>query len=204
MKRLTPATVDALVLTKLHAKSPQLQKESWDYTGGYARRFKDAITSQMAIAQSKRCAYCGSRLLGEEHHRDHIAPKESHPEFTFIPSNLVLACYYCNSECKGTTDTISIKSADYSNCSFRIIHPIIDEPSDHIQFTGGEKQILVQVVAGSAKGTATVTMFRLDSPELTKQRAKDADYDDDLEHLPGNWKDGFICAATVKLKMKVR
>lgn len=204
MKKLTAATVDALVLSKLHAKSAELQAKTWNYTSGYARRFKDAITSQMSTAQSNRCAYCGSRLLGDEHHRDHIAPKESHPEFTFIPSNLVLACYYCNSECKGTTDTISTKSADYSNCSFSIIHPIFDEPSDHIQFTGGENEILVRVVAGSTKGPATVTMFHLDSPELTKQRAKDALLDNDLDHLPGKWRDGFVFATTAALKMKIR
>ncbi len=204
MKKLTPATVDASVLTKLHAKSPQLQKKSWGYTDGYPQKFKDAITTQMAIAQSNRCAYCGTRLLGEEHHRDHIAPKKKHPEFTFIPANLVLACYYCNSECKGEAETISAKSTDYSNCTFRIVHPILDEPSDHIQFAGGEDKILVQVVPGSTKGTATVTMFHLDSPELTKQRAKDVFFDKDLDHLPGKWRDGFVFANTARLKMKVR
>lgn len=137
MKKLTPATIEPALLAKLHAKSPALQQKTWDYSSGRARAFKDAITEQMLVIQSVRCAYCGSRLHGTRHHRDHIAPKESHPEFTFLPENLVLACYTCNSDYKRAADTIITKSKIYAYCTFSIIHPHFDEPSDHIQFVGG-------------------------------------------------------------------
>lgn len=204
MKKLASATIDAALLTKLHAKTPEKQRVSWDYTRGYARTFKDAITSQMITIQSNRCAYCGSRLHGTKHHRDHVAPKETYPEFTFFPANLVLACYYCNTDCKGAFDTVATKNADYEKCIFKIIHPQLDNPGDHIQFVGGVNMILVQIVDGSAKGTATVALFHLDSPEMTKQRAKDAEFDDDLEHLPGRWREGFIHVRAAHLKMKIR
>lgn len=203
MKKLSPAKIDTELLKRLHAKPADKQAKSWTYTNGDPREFKDNLTLQMLTNQSSRCAYCGRKLTERKPHRDHIAPRESHPEFTFIPLNLVLACFCCNTECKGASDTVSAKSADYSKCSFSIIHPFLDDPADHIQFTGGEDAILVQVVAGSSKGTATVTMFRLDSPELTKERAKNVLLDHDLDHLPGKWRDGFVFANANALKMKL-
>lgn len=204
MKKLSPAVVDAQVLLKLHAKSPIKQRATWDYTKGYARQFKDAITAQLINTQSRRCAYCGIRLRGELQHRDHVAPKEAHPEYTFLTVNLVLACYHCNTECKGRTDTILTKHADYANCTFSIIHPYYDEPGDHIQFVGGQNKILVKVVTGSLKGRETVRLFRLADVEITKQRAKDAMFDSDLEYLPGPWRNGFQYVDQRKLKMKIR
>ena len=204
MKKLKAAEIDDNVLQKLQRKTPEMQRKSWDYTRGHSRTFKNSITAQMIPIQSTRCAYCGSRLHGTKHHRDHIAPKESHPEFTFVPSNLVLACYHCNTDCKGTTDTVSNKNPEYSKCLFTIVHPYFDEPSNHIAFVGGINSILIQVVNGSAKGKATIGLFHLDSPEMTKQRAKDAMFDNDLEHLPGKWWNGFRYIATANIKMKLR
>jgi len=204
MKKLTPAKIEVELLEKLQKKTPKKQQQSWDYTSGHSRAFKDAITAQMILIQSTRCAYCGSRLHGSKHHRDHIAPKESHPEFTFVPSNLVLACYHCNTDCKGATDTVSVKDTDYLKCLFTIVHPHFDEPSHHLEFVGGINSILIQVVNGSSKGKTTVGLFHLDSPEMTKQRAKDAMFDDDLEHLPGKWTDAFQYIPTANIKMKLR
>ena len=203
MKKLQPAIIEQGVLDKLHAKTPQKQRDSWGYTRGYAGKFKSGITEQLLRNQSRRCAYCGSRLRGEHPHRDHIAPKESHPEFTFLPSNLVLACYYCNTECKGAYDSVDGKAAAYSKCTFRIVHPYLDEPSEHIEFVGGEKEILIRVTNDSAKGRETIRLFKLTSPEISKQRAKDALFDEDLEHLPGPWQGALEDALQMKLAPKV-
>ena len=85
---------------------------------------------------------------------------------------------------------------------FWLDDPYFDEPEKHIQFVGGSMEILVQVVTGSGKGTETVRMFRLDSPEMTKQRAKDALVDSDLDHMPGPWRDAFEFLATANIRMK--
>lgn len=204
MRKLTPAVIDAALLARLYAKTPELQSKSWEYTAGYSRTFKDELTRQLVVNQSRRCAYCGSRLLGTKHHRDHIAPKEVHPEFTFYPSNLVLACYHCNTDCKGATDTVNMKQATYDKCGFVIIHPYFDEPSEHIEYVGGIDEILIQVVNGSLKGHATIAMFRLDSTDMTSQRAKDALFDKDLEHLPGQWRDTLVIGLAANIKTKLR
>jgi len=204
MKRLTPAIIAPDLLAKLHAKSPALQRKSWKSSRGHARVFKNAITAQMLVIQSTRCAYCGSRLHGTKHHRDHIAPKESHPEFTFLPENLVLACYTCDSDYKWTVDTIVTKDAAYANCTFSIIHPHFDEPSDHIQFISGVGGLLVQVVPGSTKGRATVDMFHLDSPERTIQRIMVAALESDVEFLGDKWRNGFEAALAANIKMRMR
>jgi uncharacterized protein (TIGR02646 family) len=204
MKRLSPANIDAEVLAMLHANPAEKQAQMWKYTNGDPRKFKDQITSHLTTNQSRRCAYCGLRLLGAKHHRDHIAPKESHPEFTFVSANLVLACYHCNTDRKDTQDTVSAKNAEYSNCLFTIVHPYFDEPTQHFEFVGATEKILIQVVNGSAKGTETIRMFDLASPEMSKQRAKDALIDTDLEHLPGNWQEGFLQATIVRLQTKFR
>jgi uncharacterized protein (TIGR02646 family) len=204
MKKLTPATIAPALLAKLHAKSPALQQKSWGYSRGHSRIFKDAITAQMLVIQSTRCAYCGSRLHGTKHHRDHIAPKESHPEFTFLPENLVLACYTCNSDYKLAADTIATKAAAYANCTFLIIHPHFDEPTDHIHFVPGIGGLLIQVIPGSLKGRATVDMFRLDSPERTKQRIMDAAFESDLDYLPGPWRSAVESTVWANLKVKLR
>jgi uncharacterized protein (TIGR02646 family) len=207
MRQLTPAIIDAQLLAKLHAKSAEKQRNMWAYTRGHARSFKDAITTQMVIIQHRRCAYCGGKLPGDELTRDHIAPKEHHPEFTFFPENLVLACTYCNTECKKATDTITVKQAVYANCTFLIIHPHFDNPDNHITMVGGTDKILIKVVNGSAKGRETVRMFRLASPERTKRRAEDAATakdQNDIAHLPGRWREGFEWVQNSKLGIKFR
>lgn len=204
MKQITSAVIDDDLLDALHRYDPERQKDMWKNSNGNPRKFKDDLTLQLLFHQSRRCAYCGIRLREKSPARDHIAPKESHPEFTFIPANLVLACFFCNSECKGTEDTVALKNAVYENCSFTIIHPIFDKPSDHIHFVNGNTKLLIKVVPGSLKGRETVKMFRLADAEIAKQRAKDAKDDDDLEHLPGKWRAAFDQAVIAKLKLKYR
>jgi uncharacterized protein (TIGR02646 family) len=207
MIKLTPATIDAALLLKLHVKTPEKQRSMWDYTRGYARTFKDEITTQMATIQNRRCAYCGSKLSGDELTRDHIAPKEHYPQFTFFPANLVLACTFCNTECKKATDTVTVRDAVYENCTFLIIHPQLDEPTDHITFVGGVDKILIKVLNGSPKGRETVRIFRLASPDRTKRRAEDAataKEEQDIAHMPGRWRDSFIWVQKAKLGIKFR
>lgn len=190
MKRIAAAVVGQADVNALQAYSPARQSKMWENTTGRPRRFKDELTTDLLQKQSRRCAYCCDRLKGEQPHRDHIAPKgiNLHPEFTFEVRNLVLACYYCNSERKGEIDTVSVKSPQYADCQFTIVHPILDDPAEHLQFVGHREDILIQAVNGSVKGQATIVLFDLASADRSKQRVKDALVDQDVGYLQGRWK----------------
>ncbi len=190
MKKIAAAVVSQADVVALQAYPPARQSRMWGNTAGRPRRFKDELTTDLLQKQSHRCAYCCNRLMGEQPHRDHIAPKglNLHPEFTFEVRNLVLACYYCNSERKGETDTIAVKSPQYASCQFTIVHPILDDPEDHLKFVGHRGDILIQAVSGSVKGQMTIDLFDLASAHQSKARAKDALFDQDVGHLQGRWK----------------
>jgi uncharacterized protein (TIGR02646 family) len=204
MRRLNPATIEATLLARLHSHPSEHQKKIWEYTGGDPREFKDSLTTQLRTEQNRRCAYCGRRLIETKTHRDHIAPKETYPEFTFVPLNLVLACYHCNTDRKGTTNTISVRSNVYRDCVFTIIHPYLDDPQQHIEFVGGDLKLLIKVVNDSAKGTATIELFGLADTEMALQRFKDGVFDKDTEHLPGNWKQQVLQMAFDNIKPQLR
>lgn len=190
MKKITAAVVNQADVTVLQGYPASRQSKMWKNTSGRPRRFKDELTTDLLTKQSYRCAYCCNRLLGEQPHRDHIAPKGAnlHPEFTFEARNLVLACYYCNSERKGETDTVVAKSLQYALCQFTIVHPILDDPEEHLQFVGHRGEILIQTVNGSVRGQTTIDLFDLASANQSKARAKDALFDEDVAHLQGRWK----------------
>lgn len=190
MKKITPAVVNQADVTVLQAYPAARQSSMWENSSGRPPRFKAELTADLLIKQSSRCAYCCTLLRETKPHRDHIAPKGAkfHPEFTFEVKNLVLACFYCNTERKGETDTVSAKAPQYESCQFSIVHPILDDPERHLKFVGHRGNILIQTVDGSAKGQTTIDLFDLASPELAKGRAKDALFDDDVAHLQGRWK----------------
>ncbi|MCX5576830.1 hypothetical protein [Kaistia terrae] len=171
----------------------------WKRRDGRYKIFKDSITTTMLAAQSKRCAYCGTRLFEKRPHRDHIAPKSPHYRWTFWPANLVLACYCCNVDCKGETDTVAAAASSYRRTTFSIVHPFFDDPADHLNFGVADRAILISPKNGSAKGAETIRLFNLMDPERAKERAKDVLLDDDIQHLQGVTRDLFI-AATEELR----
>ncbi|WP_415287921.1 retron system putative HNH endonuclease [Brevundimonas sp. S1H14] len=190
MRKLKPAAVSFAVSRKLRKLTPADQAAAWATGGHGAKKFKAEISKHLKKSQNNRCAYCGTRFHGSKPHRDHIAPKgvTLHPEWTFHCRNLVLACYDCNSDRKGEFDTVVTKSSFYRQIKFNIVHPYLDEPSDHLAFTGYRISVLVHPVNGSQKGAKTIELFHLDDPLRTKERAKDALLDEDVEHLQGKWK----------------
>lgn len=51
------------------------------------------------IEDFDECPYCG---ISEPKTLDHYLPKESYPEFSVFPANLIPICHVCNSSYKGT------------------------------------------------------------------------------------------------------
>jgi uncharacterized protein (TIGR02646 family) len=196
MKKLDFPNFDRLIVKKFRSKviDTATAQAHWNRNYGLYRAFKANITSTMKVAQSNRCAYCGTRLHEERPHRDHIAPKSPYYQWTFWPINLVLACYCCNVDCKGEDDTVDVLAPTYRRTTFKIVHPFLDDPADHLEFGLDDKSILINAKNGSAKGAATIEMFNLMEPERAKERAKDLLLDDDVEHLLGLTRDLFLAA----------
>jgi len=121
------------------------------------------------------CSYCGLKLGGTSNGElDHIAPKSSHPEFTFVLENITVACHLCNSTSKkGRFDTISDKKSVYDQCEFCIIHPYFDNPSDHIEFLNKDNSVIIQVKNNSTKGRNTISHFNLNEPRMTFLRTQE-------------------------------
>lgn len=197
MKKLSVPPFDRNAVRFLRSKLsdvPTAQK-LWKRSDGKYKAFKDNVTRTMLAEQSRRCAYCGSRIFEKRPHRDHIAPKSLHHSWTFWPTNLVLACYCCNVDCKGETDTVAVVASSYRRSGFTIVHPFFDDPADHLNFGVADKAILISPKNGSAKGAETIRLFNLMDPERAKERAKDVLLDDDIEHLHGVTRDLFLAAA---------
>jgi uncharacterized protein (TIGR02646 family) len=203
MIQIKPPNIDRVLLARLNALTRAEKYRKWPQNSGDPGRFKKAITKQLIKRQKRRCAFCGTRLFGEEDPRDHIAPKAKHKEFTFEPRNLVLTCYPCNSICKKSQDTIVRKKKQYGRCTFSIVHPYLDVPSDHIDYVPGcPGEILIQKVGGSQKGENTIMMFKLDSGNRTKERALNAQAGEDIDYLGNNWQAGYIALLRAGLRMK--
>lgn len=190
MKKIVPPSIPAPSVRSLKQMliSQDDANRLWKRTNGAVGVFKLTLTSQLKIRQGRRCAYCGTHLFEEFPHRDHIAPKTPHFYWTFWPTNIVLACYACNTDRKKTTDTVAQLQPSYRRTTFTIVHPYHDNPADHLNFTGHRGKILISARNGSAKGLETIRLFDLMSPERAKQRAKDALLDDDVSHLNGRWR----------------
>ncbi len=164
-------------------------KDPWSGGTKLTKEFKKDVTALLLVEQSKRCAYCGGRLFEKRPHRDHIAPKEKYRKWMFWPENLVLACFACNTDSKATFDPVVTEGATYRLTEFSIVHPYLDEPTDHINYAADGLSILISPVNNSPKGLKTIQLFGLTDPERAKQRAKDLLLDSDANHLYGNFKD---------------
>jgi len=196
MKKLDVPAFDRAIVKLLRSKigDTATAQKHWKRNYGYYLTFKENVTTTMKVAQSNRCAYCGTRLHEKRPHRDHIAPKNPYYKWTFWPINLVLACYCCNVDCKGEFDTVDFLSKSYSRTIFKIVHPFLDNPDDHLDFDLADKAILVRPKNGSAKGAKTIELFDLMEPERAKERAKDLLIDDDVGHLHGVTREMMLAA----------
>lgn len=143
---------------------------------------KNRIREQLTATQTK-CSYCGLKLYGTSKGEiEHIAPKATsfrHPEFTFTLQNLTFACHWCNtSEKKGTKDTIKVKNAVYTDCEFNLVHPYLDDPEEHYEWTDNRLELLIQIRNNSAKAKFSIEMFKLDTLEMNEHRAKQIRYEE--------------------------
>lgn len=166
------ATVDAALHQTFEAIAEDDRSVEWTRGTVAVKQFKAAVMAHGKVVQNSRCVWCelpigdvGRRSI----HRDHIAPKGLHSRWTFEPLNIALACEYCNGfAVKGDLDTVAVPGATYQTSSFRIVHPYLDTPSDHITYSTGEQ---VVIEGRTPRGKWTIEKLRLDNPVITKERA---------------------------------
>lgn len=174
MKKLKVPNYDSNTVANLQNYAiTSKAKDPWNQGKPLTKTFKSEVTRLLKIEQDKKCAYCCGRLHEKNPARDHIAPWSLYGKWMYLPENLVLACFSCNTDMKKTYDPILNEDEDYSKCEFSIIHPYLDDPQKHITFQNDKTSVLIQTVNGSSKGSSTITLFNLASPERSKQRAGD-------------------------------
>lgn len=145
----------------------------WDLTTPEMKTFKTCLLKDLKVLQDNRCAYCGLGLTRVLVDREHFVAKgkpENKPQFMFCPENLFAACAYCNRILKGRKKIIASYNDDYSQCSFKIIHPLYDCAANEIFFDQNSKGDFVIIQALTQKGLATIRLFDLDSPAITVKR----------------------------------
>lgn len=165
-----------------------LALNSWDSKRGCIIMLKENLNTHFDIHQRECCCYCG--LLYDRTGRgeiDHIAPKGTYPQFSFHHFNLAKSCQLCNSSSmKHTYDSIATVNANYENCTFTIVHPYLDDHSQHYRWRYGVLNVLISVHNGSTKAQESIRLFELASEKRTQARARERNQKrlDDLFNLP--------------------
>lgn len=162
-----PTAEEKKAITELEGKG--LVACNWGSRKKYIKSFKDHLKQDMYYKQNKRCAFCRMQasIASGAMHCEHIVYKNKHPQWIFHPENLCLACLTCNS-CKGTTEVLADpKTSTYPTASegFKIIHPLYDKYSEHIELLGG-----VLYKGKTAKGIFTINTCHLYRVELAEER----------------------------------
>lgn len=146
-----------------------LVASDWDSGKAQIKSFKKNLRDDMYEKQNKLCAYCRIHVPKAcvPLHREHIVYKDEHPQWMFLPENLCIACHTCN-EYKGTTEVLQNpqkKSYPKTSNGFKIIHPLYDKYSDHIELIGD-----VLYSGKTDKGRFTINTCHLYRVDLAEER----------------------------------
>lgn len=143
---------------------------------------KTNLVNFLLIEQRGRCYYCEgkfflNRLGVGDPTIDHIVDKGTHPEHLFDEMNLVLACRTCNGFTKkGTKPTLNCNGKsiynNYISSDFKIVHPYIDNKSDHLEYC--EDYNIWKSINNSEKGKNTIEMFEFDQPYYVIEKYRES------------------------------
>lgn len=159
-----------------------LVADDWDSGKKYIKNFKANLRRDMYNKQNKLCAFCRIHvpLACVPMHREHIVYKDEHPQWMFLPENLCVACPTCN-EFKGTTEVLvnpRTKIYPKSGDGFKIIHPLCDKFSEHIELVGG-----IMYRGKTEKGVFTINTCHLYRVGLAEERADQKMYSENKGNI---------------------
>lgn len=162
-----PTEEEQQAIAEMEAKG--LVSGDWDSGKKHIKSFKKNLREDMYDKQNKRCAYCRIHVPKgcDPMHREHIVYKDDHPQWMFLPENLCVSCFWCNNW-KGTTEVlVDPQTVNYPKASdgFKIIHPMYDRYSDHIELVGG-----VLYKGKTPKGVFTINTCHLYRADLAEER----------------------------------
>ncbi|WP_281234840.1 hypothetical protein [Flavobacterium gelatinilyticum] len=157
------------------------------WNDGRVSAIKQEIHRQLLIIQNNNCCYCGLKVNEAGRAEvEHIANKgglkrPAYVEFVFTKENLAIACQFCNSSSKKGQEDImlNVDLANYSKCTFKIVHPYFDDPGLHYKWSNGKFKILIS--SSSPEGIKSIRLFGLDSEAHTLARAKQVMFEKKLE-----------------------
>ncbi len=151
-------------------------KNDWGSQKNCIETLKGELNAHFDEYQSEKCCYCG--LLYDRTGRgeiEHIAPKGQsyYPQFSYHNLNLAKACQLCNSSSmKHTYDSISVPSVNYEDCEFKMVHPYLDDHTQHYSWKYGLRGVIISVNNDSAKARESIRIFELASEKRTRARAQ--------------------------------
>ncbi len=165
-----PTAKEKQAIEELMNKAQGLVVSDWDSNKTDIKSFKKNLRFDMYKKQNKLCAFCRIHVpfACVHMHREHIVYKNEHPQWTFLPENICVACLSCN-VFKGTTEVLTnplIKTYPKDGNGFKIIHPLYDKYSTHIELLGG-----VLYRGKTDKGIFTINTYHLYRVELAEERA---------------------------------
>lgn len=171
-----PTPQESQAIKELEDKDIGLVAKDWDSGKTYIKRFKKNLRQDMYNKQNKLCAFCRIHvpLACVPMHREHIVYKNKHPQWMFLPENLCIVCPCCN-EYKGTTEVLAnpqTKTYPKASNGFKIIHPLHDKYSDHIELLGG-----ILYKGKTEKGIFTIETCHLYRVELAEERVDQKTYE---------------------------
>lgn len=145
----------------------------------------DSVKNTLLNAQHEKCCYCESKFRANYPGAvDHFRPKgavqqkrcqrREYPGYYWLAyswENLLVGCYSCNSEHKGTLFPLSDPKTrarshrdDLDAESPLLIDPASEEPRQHVRFRGSV------VVPLTERGRETVRVLALNRSDLVKDR----------------------------------
>lgn len=136
-------------------------------------KFRVLIRNHYLSDQKLTCFYCRQYIFsthGFHWQVEHILPKSLFPQFLFEPKNLIVICPDCNKEKDNQNPHVdgnracSQQSYPSTSGRFKIIHPLYDQYTEHINRISANHCDYPDhyfLKALTAKGKATVKMCDL-------------------------------------------
>jgi uncharacterized protein (TIGR02646 family) len=159
---------------------------NWDSKTNCIEQIKADLNNHFDFHQGEKCCYCG--LLYDRTGRgeiEHIAPKgkKLYPQFCFTSNNLAKSCQLCNSSSmKHTYDSVLTLAPNYDQCVFKIVHPYLDDHSQHYSWKYGIGKVVISINNNSPKAEESIRLFELDSVKRTRARASQRNQET-LDHI---------------------
>ena len=175
-----PTEEENLAIKELEDKG--LVADDWDSGKKHIKSFKNSLRHFMYRRQKGLCAFCrmNAPLSCVHLHREHIVYKDEHPQWMFLPENLCVSCPVCN-EFKGTDEVLknpNTKTYPKSGDGFKIIHPLYDRYSEHIELIGG-----ILYHGKTEKGVFTINTCHLYRVGLAEDRADNRMYEENKGNI---------------------